>query len=116
MRNFLILISIAFLFSCDCDSEEPKPITCKTNPSIDDTPWLTTLKNSITNCSCKTSILKGTYKASQTVYFILINDPLCNGGGTVNLFNCSGDIIAIIELSEFTEQVEIDTTLFSCKD
>ena len=116
MKNLFILIFAATLFSCNCeDDDDPAINACISSDAINEIPWLINLKNSIDNCSCQTSVMKGTY-GLQTVYFVLMNDPLCNGIGTIDLFNCKGEPVGTIELAEFAEQGKIDTVLYSCKE
>lgn len=72
-------------------------------------------KKIIINCTCQTSIMKGTYKNSQTVFFILMNDPFCNGVGTISLFDCRGTLITVTkDIQEFAEDVHIDSILYTC--
>ena len=116
MRNSFLLAFFTLLLSCNCESEPTGPNACTSNDPINQIEWLVDLKNSITNCSCQVSILKGTYKKFKTVYFVLMNDPLCNGGGPIILYDCYGETVTTIQSSEVNEHVTIETSLYSCKD
>lgn len=116
MRTFFAFAFIAFLLGCDCETERTGPNACTSSDPINEIDWLIDMKNSIDNCSCEISILKGTYKNSPSVFFLLMNDPLCNDTGLVKLFNCRGELITILPSAEFVEQVVIDETLYSCNE
>ena len=48
--------------------------------------------------------------------FCADNDPLCNSGGSMVLYNCAGDPLATIDVSNFTNLVKIDSILYSCEE
>lgn len=115
MKNLLALFSI-LLLSVSCECEDDKKSSCKSQDPIDQS-WFEELKSSLDNCSCQTSIMKGTYKGSKTIFFVLMNDPLCNGVGAISLFDCSGKLITMTkDIHEFVENVHIDSTLYTCED
>jgi hypothetical protein len=115
MKNVFILCLVVILFGCTCDDDSTTISACTSDDPITEISWLSDLKNSIDNCSCTTSVMKGTYE-SKTVYFVLINDPLCNIGGSIVLYNCTGEPIATVDVSQFGDHVKIGTILYSCEE
>jgi hypothetical protein len=115
MKNVSLLCLVTILFGCTCEDHSPAINACTFDDPINEVQWLSDLKNSITNCTCTTSVMQGTCE-SKTVYFVLINDPLCNTGGSVVLYNCKGQPISTIDVSQFVDLVKIDTTLYSCEE
>src|SRR5688572_4181254 len=108
MKNIFPLILLAFLVSCNCNDDLPTASACTSADPINEIPWVSSLKNSIHKCTCTTSVMKGKY-GFQTVFFVLMNDPWCNSGGSMVLYNCAGDPVATIDVSNFTNLVKIDT-------
>jgi hypothetical protein len=115
MKNTFALFLVVFLASCTCEDDSPTANACTSNDPVNEIPWVSALKNSIDNCTCTTSVMKGTYQ-SQNVFFVLMNDPLCNGGGSMVLYNCAGDVLTTIDVSDFTDLVKIDSILYSCEE
>jgi len=115
MKNIFPLFLVAFLISCTCDDDLPTANACTSDDPINEIPWVSDLKNSIDNCTCTTSVMKGTY-GFQTVFFVLMNDPRCNSGGSMVLYNCAGDPVRTIDVSDFTNLVKIDSILYSCEE
>jgi hypothetical protein len=115
MKNVLLFYLMAILFGCTCDEHSPAINACTSDESDNEIPWLSDLKSSINNCTCTTSLMKGTYQ-SKAVYFVLINDPLCNVGGSVVLYNCEGEPTATIDVAQFGDHVQIDTILYTCDE
>ncbi len=126
-RSLLFFLLLILLFSCSKDenkvianSEIELQNACKAEDplAID---WMQDLKEEL-HCGeyfCEVSIVKSEYEG-ETVFFILVTDPLCNASGVRNLYNCYGEII-----KEFTAEessiflndsgVEADfEILFSC--
>ncbi|HEX5169023.1 MAG TPA: hypothetical protein VFW11_07600 [Cyclobacteriaceae bacterium] len=121
MKKIHLLGFLALTFvALSCGEECPDHATgnaCLSENAINEVPWLVDLKNSITNCSCQTSVMQGTYLFHGTVFFILMNDPLCNGDGNIALFDCSGELVTVTDdIEEFAEKVTIDKVLYTCKD
>jgi hypothetical protein len=118
MRIFIVLVLLILTVSCSNDKNVDTNV-CTTTGSIDDVPWIAGLKKSMTNCSCESSIIKGRYD-NQTVIFIALTDPLCDGIDTPTLYNCEG-----IEIRSFTnsaadqkelfDKVTRDSVLYRCK-
>jgi len=119
MRIFVLLVMIFLMVSCD-DDQNTDTKECAWIGSADEVQWYAALKESITNCTCETSIIKGTYY-HQTVFWIAITDPLCNSVNTPTLYNCEGKAIRTFTLSvtdqqEFWDKVKLDSVLYRCKD
>ncbi len=73
----------------------------------------------MTHCSCETSIIKGTYY-NETVIFIALTDPLCDGIDRPTLYCCDGTAIKTFTSSaadqkELTEKVTLDEVSYRCK-
>jgi len=118
MRAIVFLLFAIVIISCQ-DDREAQNTVCTDIESIEQTPWLVELKNSITNCSCEVSIIKGEYER-QTVFFVALTDPLCNGINSPSLFNCEGKVVrsftsAAEDQKELADKVTIDTILYRCK-
>lgn len=80
--------------------------------------WLTSLKNSIRNCTCQTSLVRGTYD-DQTVFYITITDPACNFTGTPILYNCEGEKIkeftaSLADQQDLTDNLKFNRILYTC--
>lgn len=117
MKNLCIAFTILLFVSCDDNDDRSQ--TCTFNDSIDSYPWIVELKHTMTNCSCELSIIQGTYR-QQTVLFIALTDPLCNGIDTPILYNCEGQPIKSFSSSasdqkELTDNVTRDKVLYRCK-
>lgn len=118
---YTILVVASFItLSCEkeCECANNSLINaCSAEDPINDTQWLVDLKHSITNCSCQVSIMKGTYLGYKTVFYSIMNDPLCNGYREILLLDCYGEVIKVFEdVSEFGEQVSHSTPLYTCKN
>lgn len=107
----MIFVLIVLVISCE---KSEKVCNCK-NP-LEELTWLNGLKSSITNCSCETSIFQATYK-QQTVFFSMMNDPLCNGYQQINLFSCSGETVKSYATTDqaFADEVTDRKNIYSCK-
>lgn len=109
--SFLILLVLA---GCN-DSPETNACT-EIGTNI---PWLNNLKNSIKNCTCQTSVVRGTYN-NQTVFYITITDPACNFAGTPTLYTCEGEkvkdfTISLIDQQDMIDNLQINEILYTCK-
>jgi hypothetical protein len=119
MRILAFFLLSALAISCN-DDKELESNECSSLTSIEAVPWMLELQETITNCSCKTSIIKGTYH-SQTVFFVVMNDELCNGINSPTLFNCKGEEVksftsSAADQEDFYDEVSWDLTLYSCKE
>jgi len=105
------------VFSCEKDCPDHHTGACLAEDPINEIGWLTNLKNSITNCACQTSVMQGTYRFHRTVFFVLMNDPLCNGSGNIALYDCEGKLIKVTDdIAEFGDNVTIDKVLYTCEE
>jgi len=108
---FLILILVL-----GCEKVD-KTCNCKNlvNP-VEELTWLKELKASFTNCTCQESIIQASYN-KQTVFYSIMNDPLCDGVQNIILLDCAGDTLKTYTAlnqsfySEVTNQKEI----YTCK-
>lgn len=116
MRNLILVCLVIICTACTSEECSPGIDACASNDAIIQVPWLATMKSSIEkNCStCLVSLMQGTYR-SKTVFFIHMNDPFCNNGGNMDLYNCAGKVHATIDISQFTEVVQVDRVLYSCE-
>lgn len=107
---FVSFLIIAIILSCEKDN--------KAENLIDDLPWLKEIKNSLKSCTCDVSIFKGTYN-NQTVYFTLMNDPVCNSVFGTSLWNEKGETIKTYGPSDqnlFASEVTNKIVLYTCSD
>lgn len=112
----LILLVLFFAVSCGKDDDSNKSACNYTNP-IEELSWLKAIKNSMTNCSCEMSILQATYN-QQTVFYVSMTDPLCDGLQTTILLNCEGKIVEVIQpekFQEFLSKITSIRNLYRCK-
>jgi len=82
------LFALMLIVSCEKSNR-----ICGCNDPLADLSWLKEMKNSLTNCTCRISIFQATYQ-NETVFYQLMNDPLCDGVQTIVLFNCQGQSVA----------------------
>jgi hypothetical protein len=74
------------------------------------------------NCgeyACKVAILKSEYEG-ETVFYIQMTDPLCNGFDEITLYNCTGKKVESFSMEESMEFVnspgrEVEE-IFSCNE
>lgn len=62
------------------------------------------------------SIFQATYN-KQTVFYYIMNDPLCNGYQQINLFDCSGNALKTYNLTDqaFDNEVTNKKVIYICK-
>jgi len=110
----LILIFVTFVLIMSCEKNDK---TCNCNNPLEDLVWLKELKLSYTNCTCKTSIIQASYNG-KTVFYPIMNDPLCNSYQEIHLYDCTGTSIKVYlpPLDEtFSNEVTDRKELYSCK-
>ncbi len=115
-RKFIILITIFIIASCGKDENTNKSVCDLTDP-IEELSWLKEMKNSMTNCSCKMSIVQATYN-SQTVFYTMMTDPLCDGFQTIILLDCERKTVKTItngEISSYKAKETNMKVLYRCK-
>ncbi|HLP75269.1 MAG TPA: hypothetical protein VK155_20365 [Bacteroidales bacterium] len=106
-----IITALLLLFSCEKENN-----TCNCSNPLEDLPWLTNLKNSFTNCTCRITIFQANYN-KETVFYSMMNDPLCNGYMQIALLNCDGDPVKTFEPpvgETFNKEVTDRKELYSC--
>ena len=121
MIKFISLAAIMLTlssFSCNDDKKDDTNACTASEPM--DVPWIAQLKGSMTNCTCEISIIKGTYEG-QTVFFIALTDPVCDGIDTPTLYSCHGKPIrsftnSTSDQKELREKVTRDTVIYRCKE
>lgn len=104
------------ILSCDMFDKSLKT-ECNLDNPIEDFAWLKAMKTTLTNCSCETSIIQGTYN-NQTVFFIATTDPLCDGIDMPTLFDCNGGAVRTFtsaDYRDFYDHVTRDKVLYRCK-
>ena len=108
--SFIFLFLILFL-SC-----EKKENTCNCDNPLEDLAWLKELKAGFVNCSCQVSIIQATYH-KQTVFYSIMNDPLCNSYELINIIDCSGTAVKTYTLTDqtFNDEVTGRKTIYTCK-
>ncbi|MDX1720664.1 MAG: hypothetical protein R3353_10905 [Salegentibacter mishustinae] len=129
MKKFILLILffLATIISCTnnddeviADSQLEVQNACMAaEPLALD--WIQDLKEEL-NCgeyACEVSILKSEYE-DETVFYVLVTDPLCNSAGVRYLYNCFGEIIkefTVEENAAFLNDLDREVeTIFSCND
>lgn len=123
MKYIHYFFFIFILISASCNKDETDNTEdiciCGVDNALEDLEWLKNLKNSITNCSCQVSILEGIYNENM-VYYVLMNDPLCNSYFNTALINCNGEVVKTYEGSEdldaFANEVEPIRSIYICSD
>lgn len=90
-RTCLILLTIIIISSCAKDDKANKS-SCDLNNPIEELAWLKEVKSSLTNCTCEMSIIQATY-SNQSVFYIAMTDPLCDGIQSVSLLDCEGKVV-----------------------
>jgi hypothetical protein len=111
-KTIAVFFFIIFLTGC-----EKYDNSCDCNNPLEDLAWLKEIKVSLTNCSCRVSIMQATWH-DQTVFYSIMNDPLCNSAGTVVLLDCNGNSITAFDLpfSESTSnEIKDPKVIYSCK-
>jgi hypothetical protein len=108
-----LLIFVFFILILSCEKSDK---VCNCNNPIEDLQWLKELKASFTNCSCQISIIQATYNR-QTVFYPIMNDPLCDGIQQIILFDCSGNTIKTYPAIDesFGNEVTNRKTIYICK-
>jgi hypothetical protein len=110
----LVLIFAAIVLIMSCEKHDN---TCGCDDPLQDLAWLNELKSSITNCSCQVSIFQATYN-KETVFYAIMNDPLCNSFGQIVLLDCEGNSLKVYELplgDTFSNEVTDPKVLYTCK-
>jgi hypothetical protein len=86
-KLIVIFTFLVLILSC-----EKSDNSCNFNDPLKDLKWLSDLKSSLVNCPCEISILQASYKG-QTVFYVAMSDPLCDGIFPIDLRNCHGDVV-----------------------
>jgi hypothetical protein len=111
-KSSLIFVILIIIFSC-----EKKDIICNCNNPLEDIAWLKELKASFTNCTCQISIFQASYD-KQTVFYSLMNDPLCNGiTQQISILDCTGAALKTYSQNDQTFSTEVTDrkVIYSCK-
>jgi len=111
--NKSLLIFLVLLFFLSCEKTE-KVTTC--NTPVEELKWLNELKSSFTDCTCQVTIFQAVYH-QQTVFYWLMNDPLCDGYQQIGLLDCSGTIIKTYDIGDesLANEVTERKTIYTCK-
>jgi hypothetical protein len=120
MRKFTFIGSLILaLCAVSCDDKRIGTNACTDSATIDNVPWLVDLKNSMTDCTCELSIIKGKYQGEHVI-FIALTDPLCDGIDTPTLYDCYGNEVrrfteSAADQKELMENVSRDSVIHRCK-
>jgi hypothetical protein len=112
---FVVMLSL-ILISCEKDGDSIPE--CNIQDPIEELDWLKEMKNSLTNCTCQVSIVQGTYRR-KTVYYLIMNDPLCNSVFGVTILDCHGDEVKKYGVGDemaFNREVDLVDFLYTCTD
>jgi hypothetical protein len=108
-KLFFILTAIVLISGC-----EKKDNTCNCDDPMEDLLWMKEWRDSFTNCRCRKAIFQATYKNKETVFFEMMNDPLCDGWSNVILRDCKGNTVKVYpsvldpeRFEDLTDQKEI---------
>jgi len=97
----LLLIFLPMLFVAGCVKDvKDTSSTCDLNDPIEELAWLKEVKNSLINCTCEMSIIQATYN-DQTVFYVAMTDPLCDGIQAVSLLDCEGKVVTNLTNNEY---------------
>jgi hypothetical protein len=110
MKNLVIVLAV-FVLILSCEKNDN---TCNCDNPLEDLQWLKDLKSSLTNCSCQTSIIQGTYK-NETVFFVSPTGSECFGNLTYVLRDCNGDTVKVFGPT-FSDEVTDHKILYTCKE
>jgi hypothetical protein len=110
------LILVIFILILSCEKVDKVNRVCNYNDPLEDLPWLKELKDSFTNCTCQISIIQATY-SKQTVFYFIMNDPLCDGYQQIIINDCSGTTLKTYTTinQTFENEVTNQKTLYTCK-
>ncbi len=111
---FLFILISLVIISCE---KKDTQNACRSDNPIEEVTWLKEMKDSLTNCYCEISIIQGTYK-NQTVFFVAMTDPLCDGIDIPTLLDCYGNVVRQFtqeDYQEFYTDVTRDIVLYRCK-
>lgn len=112
MKKTFLFIALILVMSCEKEDN-----TCNCDNPLEDLEWLKELKSSFTNCTCRMAIFQATYN-KQTVFYSVMNDPLCDGYYPVAIRDCNGDVLKVYEPSlgeTFSNEVTDREEIFFCK-
>jgi hypothetical protein len=115
LSYFIIIFGIVII---GCDKDKNTVLSVNTDNQPEELSWIEEMKSSITNCTCQKSIFQGTYN-NETVYFILMNDPLCNSVFDVVLYDSNGKVVKHYEytdISLYCKEVTIVKSIYNCKE
>ncbi len=110
----VLLIFILLFIGCEKDDISE----CQVEDPIEELSWLKELVNSNSACSCQITTFQGKYK-DHTVYYQLMNDPVCNSVFGTILFDCKGQLIKQYfanDQERFVQEVTHEKTVHICSD
>jgi len=121
MKNLALILLLAAIAGCNDSDERFSENACPTAETLNHFPWvhrLTEMADSFC-ASCEHSLAIGTYN-DETVIYLMMNDPLCNGIFLGPLHNCKGQIVKYFSSStsdqeEFKNKVNLDSILYRCQ-
>ncbi len=119
MMKIILFVFAYYVLLVNCSKDEKTSANdCNTDNPMEEFGWLKEMKDTLTNCTCQLSIVQGTY-LNQTVFYLAITDPVCNGISIPTLYNCNGKAVkkySTDDFRDFNHQVTFDSILYSCKN
>jgi hypothetical protein len=118
MKKILYCIFIYAIILASCDNDKVSIPECNVEYPLEELSWLKDVKNSLTNCSCQISIIQGEYKG-KSVFYTLMNDPVCNSVFHVIIRDCNGDVVKEYKQGEnddFNNEVKFVKSIYTCTE
>jgi len=118
MRKLLYFLFLLVLVHSNCSKDNTNIPDCTFENPIEELNWLKQVKNSLTNCSCQTSIIQGKFR-EETVFYTRMDDPACNSIFNVTLWDCNGDVVKEYKFGDsevFYKEVDYVRNLYTCSD
>lgn len=120
LSQLMVLLTMVSIFMA-CENTESVP-DCNYADPLKELSWLREYAAESADCSCQISLMQGVYSSpgkQETVFFKLVNDPLCDVVFGTVLFSCEGETIkayGVNDMEQFNSEVTIDKTLHVCKE
>lgn len=114
----LSFILLFLLVSAACSrNEKDNTAELKLSNPTEELAWLKEIKTSLTNCTCEMSIIQAEYDG-QTVFYIAMTDPLCDGIQSVVLYDSNGKPVKTLTNDEYIsagDKLSNKKILYRCK-
>jgi hypothetical protein len=116
MKIFLFAVASILLINCSKDDKVATK-NCNCDNPMEDLAWLKSVKDSLSDCPCRISVIQATYQ-HQEVFYLTLSDPLCDGVSYPALLDCSGKLVkqfTMENMKDFDKQVTVDSVVYSCR-